>query len=69
MNINNWQYLERTEQGKGDAVTCLNCEWKGLVPITSETCPCCGMEGALVFTHEDDNLHIQEGTIYVPVEK
>nr|DAG15721.1 MAG TPA: Rubrerythrin, zinc-substituted, diiron four-helix bundle.75A [Caudoviricetes sp.] len=69
MNTNMLEYLERTEQGKGDAVTCLNCEWEGLVPVTAETCPCCGMEGALVFTLEDDNLHIQEGTVYVPVER
>jgi hypothetical protein len=39
-NTNMLEYLERTEQGKGDAVTCLNCEWEGLVPVTAETCPC-----------------------------
>lgn len=51
--------LGRIFTGNGDAVTCLNCEWKGLVPVTAETCPCCGMSGSLIFTEEDESLHIQ----------
>lgn len=66
MNKEKMLNLGRIFTGNGDAVTCLNCEWKGLVPVTTETCPCCGMSGSLIFTEEDESLHIQWGEVFVP---
>lgn len=62
------QNLKAVRESEGESLICKHCEFQGLMPFDTETCPNCGKTGFLQFLDSNDR-ELHKGLVYFPAKK